>query len=57
MWWKIVMLILDVLGCMFLVYSAFTESVSWKIVMNVVMAVAFAWYSYDIIKDLTKTEK
>jgi len=51
------MLILDVLGCMFLVYSAFTEPVPWKIVMNVVMAVAFAWYSYDIIKDLTKTEK
>jgi len=57
MWWKIVMLIINMLGCVFLVYYAFTEPVSWKVVMNVVMAVAFAWYSYDIIKDLTKTEK
>jgi len=57
MWWKIVTLILNMLGCVFSVYCAFTEPVSWKVVMNVVIAVAFAWYSYDIIEDLTKKGK
>ena len=55
--WNIVGLILEVLGCVFMVYCAFTETALWKVVMDVVLAASFVWGFSDNIKELTKKEK
>ena len=57
MWWKIVEPILDALCCVYMVYSAFTGTVWWRIVIDGVTAAALAVFFYDGIKDLTKKEK
>ena len=57
MWWRIDILIFDVLCCVYMVYCAFTDTALWKVIIDVMMAVAFVRFSYDNIKDLTKNEQ